>query len=147
MPNTTATTVSAHMATLDAAIDRLASEPDLVGAREAVDDTIRQRDGPSVIAAATTYIRELAVLRELIDIREKIDPHVLTIDEIAALRSKAPAEIVEEALRIGRLRERRILIEAKEAETNQRLVRLTATASVVALIAVIVDVVLRLSGF
>jgi hypothetical protein len=52
-------------------------------------------------------------------------------------------EIVEEALKIGRLRERRILVEAKDAETNNWLARLTAAASIIALAAFIVDVILR----
>jgi hypothetical protein len=145
MTNTThaavSETLSLHVATLDDAICWLTKAPQLVGGQAAVDKAIR--DGQDPAALVETYKSALAKLRELIELREKIDPHVLTSEELTALRRKPPMEIVEEALKIGRLRERRILVEAKDAETNNWLARLTAAASIIALAAFIVDVILR----
>jgi hypothetical protein len=101
---------------------------------------------PALDRLVDAYRSALAELRKLTELRDKIDPHVLTSDELSALRRKRPMEIVEEPLTIGHLRERRILVEAKDAETNHLLVRLTAAASIIALVAVIVDVVLGFYG-
>ena len=143
-PTAVPTTLSMHVATLDNAIDWWANAPQLVSGQAAVDKAIRDGENPS--AHVDSYRSALAKLRELIEFRDKIDPHVLTSDDLSALRRKRPMEIVEEALRIGRLRERRILVEATDAETNHRLARLTAAASIIALVAVIVDVILRFYG-
>jgi hypothetical protein len=79
---------------------------------------------------------ELELIGKLAKIMDDIDPHSIKEQDLETLFKKGPSELVKDALVEGKLRERRIIIEAKEAEiaaeeaeTSRRLVRWTVWAA------------------
>jgi hypothetical protein len=72
----------------------------------------------------------LAKLQKFVD---DLDPHTLSPEKFKELWSKRPNEIIQGAVEAGRLRERRILLQAKEAETNRRLAYAAFFAALAAL--------------
>ena len=75
-------------------------------------------------------LEPLAKLQKIVD---DLDPHTLSKDEFKKWWSKRPKAISQDAVVSGRLRERRILLQAKEAETNRRLAFAAFFAALVAL--------------
>ena len=72
---------------------------------------------------------QLKSIGEIAKILDDIDPHSINKAEFERLKKKRPTELVEDALAIGKLRERRVIIEAKEAEINRKLARWTWIAA------------------
>jgi quercetin dioxygenase-like cupin family protein len=109
--------------------------------RKAVDDG----DPVKASDAATDLLARLELIRKLTRAADDIDPHVLAPSELERLWKMEPTELIDDALREGKLRERRIMVEAKEAETNRRLARIAIGAAVGAsLVALAVPLVERL---
>jgi hypothetical protein len=77
----------------------------------------------------------LKSISEIAKILDDIDPHSINKEKIEELKKQGPTELVEDALAQGKLRERRILIEAKVAEINRKLLRWTWVAAIASVFA------------
>jgi hypothetical protein len=83
--------------------------------------------------------QRLAPLVQLQKIVDDLDPHRLSKDEFKELWPKSPKEIISGAVESGRLRERRILLQAKDATTNRFLARMAFFAAMAALAVPVID--------
>jgi hypothetical protein len=91
--------------------------------------------------------QQLAPLIKLQKIVDDLDPHTLSEKEFKELWPKSPKRIIQDALEARRLRERRILLQAKEAETNRWLARIAFIAAMIALAVPFIDKAWKLMGF
>jgi hypothetical protein len=116
----------------DAAGEMLHSQQ-IKALRDGLAAAIRDGKGESVAGQAEELRTGLKSAMELLDHADKLEPHSLEEAELRALFKKKPSEIAMEALVEGKLRERRMVLQAKEAETNRRAVRVALGAAVIAL--------------
>ena len=82
-------------------------------------------------------------IEQLIKLIDQVDPHVLHRAQVRTLRKLGPIKLVEEALDQGKFRERRMLLQAMEAQTNQRLAWAAFLAAMAALAVPFIDRGLR----
>jgi hypothetical protein len=122
------------VAKLERLIAYLAQGPALRMARERLEAAIETSDPAEISEAAQALREELDVIAWLTKAVETIDPHVLDPAEFKKVWRKWPRVLVKEALVEGKLRERRIILQAKEARTNQ-LLALAAFAAALAAVA------------
>jgi hypothetical protein len=80
-------------------------------------------------------LTKLTKLKKIVD---ALDPHTLTEQEFKKLWRQRPKTIIKDAVVSGRFRERRILLQAKEAETNRKLARTAFVAALVAVLAALI---------
>jgi hypothetical protein len=73
---------------------------------------------------------QLAKLQKIVD---DLDPHTISEVKFKKWWSKSTKEIIQDAAVSGRFRERRIILQAKEAETNRKLARIAFIAAMIAL--------------
>jgi hypothetical protein len=132
------------VATLEESIVFLSQDEALQSARERLATAINARDSKDVAEAAQAVLEKLEVITQLTKTLQTLDPHVLEEGQFAKLWEKRPKDLVEEAVVEGKFRERRIILQAKEAETNRLLVRTAIGASVVALAVPVVERLLSL---
>jgi hypothetical protein len=107
---------------LDEIVARLSSSPEVKSACERLDEAVK---GPGAGAhdAANDFMMAFKPLITVIKIADQIDPHVLTPEELAGLGDSSTDQLVRKALTKGALRERRMLLQAAEANTNRRIAR------------------------
>jgi hypothetical protein len=98
-------------------------------------NTILQTDETKVAQAAPELHSRLELIKELAEFLDKVDPHSIPEREFQELFRKRPTELVEDALVKGKLRERRIMIEAKDAEISRKLLRWTWVAAIAGVLA------------
>jgi hypothetical protein len=127
----------------DAAGEMLHSQ-EIKALRDGLAAAIRDGKGESVAAQAKQLRTGLKSAMELLDHADKLEPHSLEEAELRALFEKKPSELAMEALVKGKLRERRMVLQAKEAETNRRAVRVALGAAVIALVVPILPELLDL---
>jgi hypothetical protein len=85
-------------------------------------------------ASAAEKVRQCAKeIEELTKLIDQVDPHVLDQAQVKSLRKLGPTKLVADALHEGKLRERRMLLQAMEADTNRRLAWVAFIAAMVAL--------------
>lgn len=114
-----------------------ASEPTRMAATE-LEEALAGEDAARTEVAALALSARLELMRKLTDLRDKIDPHVLYPEELKRLRAMDPGDLVDDALLQGRLRERRILVEAMEAATNRLAARIAVGAAILTAITALV---------
>jgi hypothetical protein len=100
---------------------------------EQLDAAIKGGDAEAVSEAAEDMVERLNVVSRLTKTVDTIDPHVLELGQFQTLWKKRPKALVQDALVAGKLRERRMLLQAKEAETNRLLAYVAFVASMIAL--------------
>jgi quercetin dioxygenase-like cupin family protein len=132
-----------HAELLDQAISWTAADRSYDDAARALASAMTSGDLEAVRQAKVEYERLLRELESGITLRDDLDPHALEPDDLAELRTKGSIDLAEEALLQGRMRERRILIEARQAETNRRLAWIAVLAAFAALSVPIIDRLLR----
>ncbi len=70
---------------------------------------------------ALLNMSEFKLIAQLKSAVDKIDPHIIDEVELDRMMRKSPTALAREALLKGELRERRMIIQAKEARTNRWL--------------------------
>ena len=115
---------------LDKIVARLSSSDEVTSACKRLDKAV---NGPGAAAhcAAKNFKEAFEPLTTVIKIADEIDPHVLTPEELTALGNSKTDQLVREAATKGALRERRILLQAAEANTNRRIAWFAIAAIVV----------------
>jgi hypothetical protein len=105
---------------LDEIVARLSSSPEVKSACERLNEAVK---GADAHGAANDFKKAFEPLTTVVKIADQIDPHVLTPEELAGLGDSSTDQLVRKALTKGALRERRMLLQAAEANTNRRIAR------------------------
>jgi hypothetical protein len=125
---------------LESAVDALLNDPRLRDDAKQLRESAAKSDTLDKTVDLTTRLqRRLAPVAKLQKIVDDLDPHRLSEDEFDELWPQRPKEIIRGAVVSGRLRERRILLQAKEARTNTWLARSAVFAALVALLVPFID--------
>ena len=109
------------------------------GLTKELNDAVSAGDAETTETAARLLRTRLDLVTQLTKIAEDLDPHALDPSELDRLWRLPPTELVDEALFLGNFRERRMVLQAKEAETNRLLARAAIGASIVAVLVAVVD--------
>jgi hypothetical protein len=88
----------------------------------------------AVAESVNDLLGRIKLAINLLDAADKLDHHSLPESEVNRLFAMRPRELAKEALRKGEFRERRLVLQAREAETNQRLAITAGCAAIIALI-------------
>jgi excinuclease UvrABC nuclease subunit len=77
---------------------------------------------------------ELELVADVVETADKMDPHTVDKTAFKKLWRLRPKKLVANALEEGKMRERRMILQAKEAQTNQLLAAAAFLAAIVALV-------------
>jgi nitrogen-specific signal transduction histidine kinase len=127
---------------LEQTILLLSSSSHVKLACERFNEAVSQSDGAVASGATRQFKEDIEPLTTLVKTADVLDPHILTAEELEGLGHSPTDELVRAALTKGALRERRILLQAAEANTNRRIARWAIGAIVVNACATIVAAVL-----
>lgn len=119
--------------TLDKYLSWLCDSTETKSATEELKVAMASGDRTKAALAADKLRQPAKEIAELAKRIDQIDPHVLDPAEAKDLRKLGPIRLVEDALHHGKLRERRMLLQAMEAETNRWLAKVAVVAAVIAL--------------
>jgi hypothetical protein len=125
---------------LERVVEALRNHPTLRNEAKQLRQAATTNDALGRTVDLTNELEErLAPLLKLQKIVDDLDPHRLSEDEFKELWPKKPKEIIRGAVETGRLRERRILLQAKEATTNTLLAKSAFLAAMTALAVPFID--------
>jgi hypothetical protein len=130
---------------LERALEALKEHPTLRATARQLREKATSGEGihKETLDLVTRLEQQLAPLAGLQKIVDALDPHILSRDEFNQLWSKGPKAIIQGAVESGRLRERRILLQAKEAVTNRWLALAAFFAALAALAVPLVEKALK----
>jgi hypothetical protein len=118
---------------LEQSIMCLSENANLYKAMQSLKGALAMQNAASIIQAADSLLPQLELIGKLTDAVDKIDPHKMEPAQFKKLRRMRPTKLIEGALAEGKLRERRIILQAKEAATNRLLAYAAFLAAIIAL--------------
>lgn len=107
--------------TLGMTIVALSASGHIQSACERFNQAVARSDGADSVGALPEFEEAMKPLTTLVKTTNAIDPHILTEKDLRGLGRSTTDELVRTALRKGSLRERRLLIQAAEANTNRTI--------------------------
>jgi hypothetical protein len=131
--------LGAVVAALRRSIAVLSRSETVESAARELNEALDQGDLTRTPVAAGRLNETLDLVKKLVKTADDIDPHVVDGAELDRLWRLAPDALVTEALLLGELRERRLVLQAMEAKTNRRLSSIAIGAAVVALLVPFVE--------
>jgi hypothetical protein len=119
---------------------------DLLNEAKPLEEAINTGKVADISQAAQNFLKlpQLECIKALTEIEGKIDPHAIEPKQFRELWRKKPEQLIEEGLAEGKYRERRIILDARNLQTNQRLGWVAIIAAVVALSVPFIDHLLSL---
>jgi len=128
-------------ASLEQAIIFLSESKDLELLQTQLDTAVREGNPTKATESAQDLAGRLNVIVSLKGTLDKIDPHTIDPKQFQDLKNKKLTELVEDALVEGKYRERRMILQAREAETNQNLAWAAWAAAIAALITAVIGLI------
>ena len=119
--------------TLDAYVEWLCESDEIRSATTELKEAIANRDRTKAASSAEALRQRANKIEQLLKLVDQVDPHVLDQAQVKTLYEQGPIKLVKDALHQGKFRERRMLLEAIEAQTNQYLAWAAFLAAITAL--------------
>src|SRR6266568_1675256 len=129
------------VASLAQSIEFLSQDEHLQSRRQQLDAAIKSHNPEEVSRIAGELRKQLELISQLTGTLEKIHPHTISRQQFEDLKDKSPTELTEDALILGKMRERRMILQAKDAETNRRLAWAAWAAAIAATLAALIALI------